>query len=337
MHLLPWLRRGGLLVIAVVAVEYLVLPKLVGASDDLSLLRSAEPALLVVALALEASSLTCYSLLSRTTLPERSGPTFSVLLRVDLTGFGLSHVAPGGGATAAALRFRLLTQAGVRPEDAIAGAAVQTAAEVITLVGLFASGAVLSFQRAADHALYAAAGWVALALLVAVIGGAVLLLSRAQATQSGVHRWLARLPPDVLTAADATATGLIRRVARLAHDRVLLTRTLGWAVTNWALDAASLWCCLCAYGFSAPVGPLLAVYGAVSLLALLPVTPAGLGVVEGVLIPAVASLGAASSVALLGVLTWRLVQFWLPVPVALGTYTSLRLGALRHGARSEGR
>jgi uncharacterized membrane protein YbhN (UPF0104 family) len=53
-------------------------------------------------------------------------------------------------------------------------------------------------------------------------------------------------------------------------------------------------------------------------------------VVEGVLVPAVASLGAAASVALLGVLTWRLVQFWLPVPVALVSYISLRLGVLRH-------
>ena len=63
---------------------------------------------------------------------------------------------------------------------------------------------------------------------------------------------------------------------------------------------------------------------------LLPITPSGLGVVEGVLIPAVVSLGASASVALLGVLTWRLVQFWLPVPLALLTYISLRVGVLRN-------
>ena len=334
-QVLPWLRRGGLLIIAVVAVEYLVLPKLVGASGDLSLLRSAEPTLLVLALVLEMSSLTCYSLLTRASLPDTGVPAFSTLMRIDLTGFGLSHVVPGGGATAAAVRIRLLVQAGVPPHTSIAGAAVQTAAEVVTVIGLFASGVVISFQRAADNPLYAAAGWVALVLLVAVVGGVTLLVTRPQATQAGVHDLAARLPLRLSTPVESSMAGLTERVGGLAHDKALLSRTLGWAVANWALDAAALWCCLRAYGFSAPVGPLLAVYGAVSLLALLPVTPAGLGVVEAVLIPAVAALGAATSVALLGVLTWRLVQFWLPVPVALASYVSLRLGVLRHAFRTE--
>lgn len=118
------------------------------------------------------------------------------------------------------------------------------------MVGLFASGAVLSYQ------------------------------------QAGVHWFAGRLPLYLSTAVESTMAGLTERIGGLTLDKVLLSRTLGWAATNWALDATSLWCCLRAYGFSAPVGPLLAVYGAASLLALLPVTPAGLGVVEGVLIPA---------------------------------------------------
>jgi uncharacterized protein (TIRG00374 family) len=148
--------------------------------------------------------------------------------------------------------------------------------------------------------------------------------------QAGLHQVAARLPLRLSRVLESAAAGLVDRIGGLAHDRVLLWRTLGWACSNWTLDAAALWCCLRAYGFSAPVGPLLAVYGAVSLLALVPVTPSGLGVVEGVPVPAVASLGAAAAVALLGVLTWRLVQFWLPVPVALVSYISLRLGVLRH-------
>ena len=70
------------------------------------------------------------------------------------------------------------------------------------------------------------------------------------------------------------------------------------------------------------------------MLATLPFTPVGVCVVETVLVPVLASLGAGSSVALLGVLTWRLLQFWLPVPIALLTYLSLQLGALRSTAHS---
>lgn len=109
----------------------------------------------------------------------------------------------------------------------------------------------------------------------------------------------------------------------------MLARTFSWAAGNWLVDALCLWLCLTAYGFSGAVGPVLALYGAVNLLAMVPTTPGGLGIVEGVLIPALVTIGAPVSVALLGVLTWRLVQFWLPIPVALAMYVSLRLGILR--------
>lgn len=62
------------------------------------------------------------------------------------------------------------------------------------------------------------------------------------------------------------------------------------------------------------------------LLAMLPTTPGGPRVVEGILVPALVTLGASTSVALLGVITWRLVQFWLPMPLALEMYASLWLG-----------
>jgi uncharacterized membrane protein YbhN (UPF0104 family) len=72
------------------------------------------------------------------------------------------------------------------------------------------------------------------------------------------------------------------------------------------------------------------VHGALNLLAMLPIRPGGLGVVEGIMIPAIVAFGAGVPVALLGVLTWRLLQYWLPIPVAMLTYGSLRLGVLRH-------
>lgn len=46
--------------------------------------------------------------------------------------------------------------------------------------------------------------------------------------------------------------------------------------------------------------------------------------IEGVLIPSLVGFGAPSTVALLGVVSWRLFEFWLPIPVAGLTYLSLR-------------
>ncbi|MEP7088508.1 MAG: lysylphosphatidylglycerol synthase domain-containing protein [Nocardioidaceae bacterium] len=81
-------------------------------------------------------------------------------------------------------------------------------------------------------------------------------------------------------------------------------------------------------GLLAP-GPLLAAYGVANLLALLPLTPGGIGVAEGVLVPALVTFGAPQSAALLGVPTWRLAEYLLPIPLALVTYVSLRAGRPR--------
>jgi len=106
------------------------------------------------------------------------------------------------------------------------------------------------------------------------------------------------------------------------------------AVCNWVFDAASLWLCLRCYGVSLSPGALLAAYGLANLLALLPVTPGGLGIVEGVLVPALTGLGGvAVGPVTLGVLTWRLLEFWIPIPVAGLTYLSLRLFPARAASR----
>jgi uncharacterized protein (TIRG00374 family) len=79
---------------------------------------------------------------------------------------------------------------------------------------------------------------------------------------------------------------------------------LSYAVCNWVFDAMCLWVCLRGYGLSVQPASLLAAYGAENLLALLPVTPGGLGIVEGALIPALTGLGGAPlGPVTLGVLT----------------------------------
>jgi len=64
--------------------------------------------------------LVSYSLLTRSLLADRR-PSFSWLLRSDLTGLGLSHVLPAGAATAGALRYKLLRQGGAPPRTPPSG------------------------------------------------------------------------------------------------------------------------------------------------------------------------------------------------------------------------
>jgi uncharacterized protein (TIRG00374 family) len=129
-----------------------------------------------------------------------------------------------------------------------------------------------------------------------------------------------RLDPRSVRNLLETLTSTLRR---LTADRVFLRRATVWASANWLLDAASLWAFVRAFQHSlGPVG-LLAAYGLANVAAALPVTPGGLGVVEGVLVPVLVAFGTPRGMAVLGVVAYRLVSFWVPIPVGFASYARL--------------
>lgn len=324
--------------LALVALEYVAVPQVVRARSDLTILLDAAPLLLILAVGLEVCSVGSYTALTRGVLPARVRPGFGEQLRIDLTGLGFSHLVPGGGASAAALRFRLMTRQGVPAVDAAATAAVQTAVAVIGLVATFAGGVVLSGPGITAKPVWAASGAGAVVFLVVVALGMRLVSSRSTGVETSstgrdqapvvltsttrrASRWVAGV---VATATAASISTALRARVVVADPRRRLV-VLGWAGGNWLFDAASLWVCLWAYGLTVHPAALLMAYGAANLVGLLPLTPGGLGVVEGVLVPALVALGgAAVAPVTLGVLTWRLFEFWLPIPVAGLAYLLIR-------------
>jgi hypothetical protein len=116
---------------------------------------------------------------------------------------------------------------------------------------------------------------------------------------------------------------LAHRFAVLMEDRSLTRRAIGWAAANWLLDAASLWVFVAAFShFISPVDLLMA-YGLANILAAIPVTPGGLGVVEFVLVTMITGFGPTAGQALSAVLAYRAVNFWLPIPFGGLAYASL--------------
>ncbi|MGD9959398.1 lysylphosphatidylglycerol synthase transmembrane domain-containing protein [Nocardioides sp.] len=338
-----WVRKVGLVALTVVLVEYLAVPQLLKARSELSLFADASVWLLLVAFALEAGSLLAYTSLTQAVLRPGARLPFFTQFRIDLTGLGASHVLPGGGASAAALRYRLMTTHGVATGDALSTAAVQSAIAITGLVATFTGGVALALPGIVSHPGYLLAG----------LGGLAVLLAVGLTTRAGARASWASAPPRVRRFEGAApwrgSRWLLGQVNRtLAAGRTVLLRAvsllqqqpgprlalLGWAGANWLLDAASLWVCLWAYGVTVHPGALLTAYGAANLIGLLPLTPGGLGVIEGVLIPSLIALGAQGGPVVLGVLTWRALEFWLPIPVAGVTYLSLRLRHRRSPAPS---
>ena len=97
------LRRGVVLFLVVLIVEYLVVPELTGASKDLNLLGQLNPYWLAAGVVLEGLSLFCYGLLTRALLPAEGRPSLSRLFRIDLAAAAVAHVIPAGTLGSAAI------------------------------------------------------------------------------------------------------------------------------------------------------------------------------------------------------------------------------------------
>jgi len=88
-------------------------------------------------------------------------------------------------------------------------------------------------------------------------------------------------------------------------------RIIGWGLLNWVLDCACFAMMFLALGAPIPWKGLLLAYGAGQLAATLPITPGGLGVVEGSITVALVAFGGPEASTAYAVLLYRLISFWM--------------------------
>ncbi len=325
------LRRGALLILLALVTEYLVLPQIGGVGRSLHLLGRVNFAFVVLGVLLEAASLASYAQLTRTVLPPGAS-TFSRVWRIDLSTLAVSHVLPGGTAGGDGLGFRLLTNEGVSGGDAGLALAIQGIGSALVLNVILWLALIVSIPMSGFNPLYATAAIVG-ALLLGAFAAVVFLVTKGEDRAATVLRAVVGRVPLVRPSAAGSADRLVHQVAArirvMAADRALMRRAVMWAAANWLLDAASLFVFLAAFGHIENPDGLLVAYGLAYVMAAIPVTPGGLGVVEGVLVPSLVGFGAARAVAIVAVIGYRLVNFWLPIPVGAGAYLSLRAPSAR--------
>src|ERR1700756_842580 len=172
-HLVKPLRRGVLLFILLLIVEYLVVPELVGASKDLYLLGQVNAAWLAAGLILEGLSLFCYAVLTKVLLPPGPKPSLSVLFRIDLSAAAVAHVIPAGTLGTAALGYKLFTDEGISGNDAGVMMAAKGIGSTVVLNVLLWLSLVISIALAGFQPIY---GTVAIIGSVVLAGVAVLVL-----------------------------------------------------------------------------------------------------------------------------------------------------------------
>ncbi len=330
------LRWGLTAFVVIGVVEYLVLPQIAGVNKDLHLLGHVNWWYALLGVALEVASLLSYSALTRSVLP-RGSATLGRLFRIELSSQAVNHVLPGGTAAGTGIAYRLITEGGVSGADAGFALATEGIGSAVVLNVILWLALLVSISVQGFNAIYITAAGVGVVLFGA-FGALIVALTRGAARSAKILAAIARRLP--LVKAEAV-TNLVNRLAlrlrELGKDQELLRRAVGWAAANWLLDAASLWVFLLAFRHLIDPDTLLVAYGLAYVLAAIPLTPGGLGIVEGVLIPTLVGFGTPRGIAILAVISYRLVNFWLPIPVGALAYLSLRLepGASRRRAARE--
>jgi uncharacterized protein (TIRG00374 family) len=130
---------------------------------------------------------------------------------------------------------------------------------------------------------------------------------------------LGGIATTVAKAPEALGSG-VRTAIDLAKQRRI---GLIGAVAYWGFDIAVLGVCFYAFGANVPVAVLVVGYFLGTLGSLLPL-PGGIGGVEGGMIAAFVAFGVPAGSAVIAVLAYRAISFWLPTLPGIVGYLALR-------------
>lgn len=300
-----WLRTGLLLLAGVAAVAVLRdrIPDPVAAGR---ILLAADPWWTVVAVVAALSSQTAFAVQQRRLL---SG--FGVRLpagqavALTLSRSAISMAVPAGSAVSAAFAFRIYQRYG----------AGRTVAAIVTAVSGILSVAALGLLYAAGW-LVAEPGTIGI-----VIGGGALAVPLLGLIWNGQRDriargagWAGRRWPVV-----AAALRGVRDLPRRSWLGALRAALLNWFLDLMCLAAAAMAC-----GGTLGWGRLALIYLAVQVVRQVPVTPGGVGLIEASMLAGLVAAGMPAATGAAVVLLYRLVSFWLLLPLGLLGWFRLR-------------
>jgi uncharacterized protein (TIRG00374 family) len=249
------------------------------------------------------------------------------LLKVTVANQAIANSLPGGNAASAVYVFRWFRRFGA--DDTLATWAM--------LGSLIASAGSLSTVAVAGLALATGEG-ASLDLIPVIIG--VFLLTVAVGALFIYERpllllltWSVRVSHKLIGRPRGDTSQQVERVVHwitAVHLGWRQVRTIfAWGAANWLFDCACFAMMFFAVGTTIPWKGLLLAYGAGQLAATLPITPGGLGVVEGSITIALVAFGGARSTTVDAVLLYRFISFWLVLVVGWALWGELALQVRR--------
>lgn len=258
------------------------------------------------------------------------------MLGITLAGSAIQYSFPGGGVIYLAYMFRQFRRWGA--DDLLAGWVV-VAFNIVTFVALAlisAVGLALALGVGSTYDLVEVVlGIVAVAAVAAllIVERRRLLphITRAVAlSQRLFHRPRRDRPAVEVVRAWTTELGAV------SPSRPVWARSFILGLCNWLADMSTLTLSFFAVGVGVPWRGLVLAYGAGQLASILPITPGGLGAVEGSLTVALVTFGGGTESTVAAVLLYRLVSYWMMLPVGWASWGTLALIGRRAGSKRPG-
>jgi uncharacterized protein (TIRG00374 family) len=285
--------------------------ELAGASTELTHL---DAGWLLLAIVVEVLSLVAFARMDQRLL--RCGGVRAGLGRFTAISFAAGAIAsslPAGPLVASAFGYRQFRRLGASEALAAWTLLATLVFSALGLALLATAGVVIAAPQGSAFDLI---GVTVAVLAVAIAGTAIVYQRRGLAR---LLRWTLRVshrltghprrPEDNVVSSFASSMSHVRLATR---D---LLSALAYSVANWALDCGCLMFAYLAVGAGVPWRGLLLAYGAGQLAANLPITPGGLGVVEGSLVIALVAFGGGQVSTVAAVLLYRVISFWGYLPV----------------------
>jgi uncharacterized protein (TIRG00374 family) len=315
-----------LFVLCSVGFLYFVLPKLTGISTTVHRIEKGDTWWIAVGVVLEVLSFIGYVILFQTVFVR--GQTrigWRESYQITMAGVVATRLFATAGAGGIALTAWALRRSGMEPRIV----ACRMVAFLVLLYIVFAGSLILagiglgtgvlpgggSFAITFVPAIVAAV-MVILASAVALLPGDAERRLQARAEGSGrLAHWGARFATIPAT----TASGVRTAIDLIRARQPGLLGAIAW----WGFDISVLWASFHAFGTAPPWPVIWMAYFVGTLGNLLPL-PGGLGGVEGGMIGAFAAFGVNLDLAVLAVLCYRAISFWLPTIPGAIAYFQLR-------------
>jgi putative heme transporter len=278
---------------------------------------------LILAVAAEGASVVSLSWLQQRLLRVGALPVgVPDLVPVTLASNAVSLSLPAGTLFAEGYTFRQYQWLGATPTLAIwaqlsAGALATAALAAVAFAGAaFAPGLRVDLLPALGFVLAGAVVAAAMFRRAPLLGSLIGRLLR------GVERFL----PSSVCRHLRSAQVALRQMDTFNPAPRLWLACFGAAALNWLLDSVVLMMGLLTVGAPVPWKGILISYAAAQALVELPITPGGLGLVEGGLVEVLISFHDPASLATAGTLVYRAVSYWLLLLVgwSAALYLTLR-------------